>query len=396
MPRGRFRRLCLLAGLALAAFGCAASSAAAKPGDILIADSDAAGSLGGAIFRLDPATGVVTGVAEGPQFGYPFALDFEPSGNLLVTDPGSTDEVFRVNPASGAVSTVASGAPFGDILGIAVAPNGHAYVTDDTVAPNGAIWDVNPATGDKTIFTDGSPFGDDPQGIDVNAAGQLFIGDYDGSAIYRIDPSGAKVPIATGGLLKEPELIALDPSGKLIVPDGGTPPAVHRVDRATGVVTPLASGAPLDFPFGADTLPNGDVVIADGDAGAILRISPSGAVTTIASGAPLGDPLDVAVEPPICHGKPATITGTDGADALGGSPFADVIASLGGNDRVQASGGRDTVCAGGGNDRVAGGKGKDRLFGEGGKDNLNGGKGKDKCVGGKGRDKGKGCEKGKL
>jgi Ca2+-binding RTX toxin-like protein len=149
------------------------------------------------------------------------------------------------------------------------------------------------------------------------------------------------------------------------------------------------------------TEPDGDIIVADQDAGpgstgAILRITPSGTVTPIAIGGLLKAPLDVAIEPPTCHGLPATIVGTDGPDTLTGSAFNDVIASLGGNDQIQAAGGNDTVCAGSGKDSVGGGSGKDKLFGEAGKDTLKGGKGKDKCVGGKGKDKGKSCEKGKL
>jgi Ca2+-binding RTX toxin-like protein len=396
MSRGR--RLGLLATALFAALLCGPTLAAAKPGDILIADAGNPGS----VLRLDPSTGTVTTVHAGAPFNDTFALDFEASGQLLVTDPGNPDEVFRVDPATGAVTTVTSGAPFGDILGITVGPNGHAFIADDTVAPNGAIFDVDPSTGAKSTLTDGSPFGDDPQGIDVNPAGQLFVADYGSGAIYRIDPSGAKTPVVTGATtIKEPELISLDASGKLIVPDGGNPPAVHRVDPATGVVTTLHADAPFVFPFGTDTTPSGDVIVADehggpGGSGAIFRITPSGSVTPIASGGLLKDPLDVAIEPPTCHGLPATIVGTTGPDTLTGSAFADVIAGLEGNDQIQAAGGNDTVCAGSGKDSVGGGSGRDKLFGEAGKDTLKGGKGKDKCVGGKGKDKGKSCEKGKL
>jgi len=400
MPRGRFRRLGLLTCLAIAIFACASASAVAKPGDLLIADPSSDPSGDAAIFRLDPSTGVVTTVAMGAPLENAFSLDFDAAGKLLVTDPGTPDEVFRVDPSTGVITTVATGAPFGDVLGVAVGPNGHAFVTDDTVAPKGAIFDIDPATGAKSTLTDGSPFGDDPQGIDVNPQGQLFVADYDSASIYRVDPSGAKTPIVSGPPLIEPNLISLDPAGQLIVPDGDGH-AVHRVDPATGAVTTIHAGAPFDFPFAAATTETGDIIVVDesagpGGNGAIFRITPDGAVTTLASGQPLGEPLDVAIEPPTCRGKVATIVGTTGPDTLTGGPFADVIAALGGKDRVQGAAGNDTVCAGPGKDRVSGGSGSDGLFGEAGKDNLSGGKGKDKCVGGKATDKGKSCEKGKL
>ena len=130
-----------------------------------------------------------------------------------------------------------------------------------------------------------------------------------------------------------------------------------------------------------------DNVAAGGD-GALFRVNPAtGERTTLASGDPFVNPVGVAVEPPNCAGRPATIVGSNVKDVLVGSPFPDVIAALGGKDVVRAGGGKDFVCGGAGKDRLKGGAGKDRLLG---------GKGADRCIGGKGRDSGKGCERGKL
>lgn len=90
---------------------------------------------------------------------------------------------------------------------------------------------------------------------------------------------------------------------------------------------------------------------------------------------------------PTCHGKPATIRGTGGADKLSGTPAADVIAGAGGNDRLSGLAGNDFICGGSGRDTLKGGKGKDNLYGELGKDKLKGGPGKDKLKGGPGNDK---------
>jgi Ca2+-binding RTX toxin-like protein len=90
---------------------------------------------------------------------------------------------------------------------------------------------------------------------------------------------------------------------------------------------------------------------------------------------------------PACHGRPATITGTDGADHLSGTPAADVIAGLGGNDNLSGLAGNDSICGGTGKDTLSGGKGNDKLYGESGNDTLKGGPGNDKLVGGPGKDK---------
>jgi len=89
----------------------------------------------------------------------------------------------------------------------------------------------------------------------------------------------------------------------------------------------------------------------------------------------------------VCAGKPATITGTEGAETITGTAAADVIAAQGGNDTVRSLAGNDLVCGGAGNDRLIGGGGKDKLRGEAGKDKLTGGGGKDTCIGGGGKDK---------
>lgn len=64
-----------------------------------------------------------------------------------------------------------------------------------------------------------------------------------------------------------------------------------------------------------------------------------------------------------CQGRPATITGTDGADWLVGTPGPDVIAGLGGHDRIRGLGGNDLLCGGSGSDELRGGFGHDRLVG---------------------------------
>ena len=93
------------------------------------------------------------------------------------------------------------------------------------------------------------------------------------------------------------------------------------------------------------------------------------------------------VPPPTCFGRPATIFGTNGIDALIGTAGADVIALLGGNDSARSGAGSDFVCGGLGNDRVRGGSGNDRLLGEAGADRLTGDSGNDRLGGGSSGDR---------
>jgi hypothetical protein len=75
---------------------------------------------------------------------------------------------------------------------------------------------------------------------------------------------------------------------------------------------------------------------------------------------------------PMCHGLPATMTGTAGADVIVGTAARDVIVARAGNDEVRGRGGRDVICAGRGADEVSGGTRADRIYGGPGGDDLSG------------------------
>ncbi|HET9162135.1 MAG TPA: calcium-binding protein [Solirubrobacterales bacterium] len=89
-------------------------------------------------------------------------------------------------------------------------------------------------------------------------------------------------------------------------------------------------------------------------------------------------------EPPRCHGRRATIVGTDGDDVLRGTPQRDVIWGGPGNDEITGSLGNDLICGGGGDDLIHGGRGNDELYGGSGSDRVIGDLGDDKASGGAG------------
>jgi Ca2+-binding RTX toxin-like protein len=70
-----------------------------------------------------------------------------------------------------------------------------------------------------------------------------------------------------------------------------------------------------------------------------------------------------SAEPVTCHGRRATIVGTDSKDNLVGTPGPDVIQGRKGFDTINGRGGNDLICGGKGADDLAGGRGADRLFG---------------------------------
>lgn len=108
-----------------------------------------------------------------------------------------------------------------------------------------------------------------------------------------------------------------------------------------------------------------------------------------------------------CHGKVATIVGTQGDDSLRGTSGDDVIAGLGGIDDISGRGGDDLICGGPtprrldghgypvweyldggtGDDHIFGGDGRDWFYGGPGADRLSGNDGKDLILGGQGDDR---------
>ncbi len=89
-------------------------------------------------------------------------------------------------------------------------------------------------------------------------------------------------------------------------------------------------------------------------------------------------------EPPRCHGKKATIVGTDGDDVIHGTRGPDVIWGGPGNDTIYGALGNDTICGGPGDDVIRGGRGNDLIDGGAGSDHLYGDLGDDKVLGGPG------------
>jgi Ca2+-binding RTX toxin-like protein len=91
------------------------------------------------------------------------------------------------------------------------------------------------------------------------------------------------------------------------------------------------------------------------------------------------------IEAPGCHGRKATIVGTDGNDVIKGTPGRDVIWGGKGDDTIYGSLGNDLICGGPGADVIHGGRGNDTVDGGAGDgDRVMGDLGDDKVLGGAG------------
>ncbi|WP_062205001.1 type I secretion C-terminal target domain-containing protein [Aureimonas sp. AU12] len=86
------------------------------------------------------------------------------------------------------------------------------------------------------------------------------------------------------------------------------------------------------------------------------------------------------------EGRPAKITGSDGADTIIASNGADVLHGASGDDSLDGGTGNDSVFGDDGADTILGGDGDDKLDGGAGADSLFGGEGSDELLGGAGDD----------
>ena len=300
---------------------------------------------------MDAGTGIISTVAGAGGFGCGALggaatatdLQFEgiavgSDGSLLIAD-GDCDRVLSVDLATGLTSLFAG-------TGVA-----------------GFSGDGGPAT---AAMLPG------PSALAVDGTGNVFIADKDNHRVRMVDPvSGLISTVAGTGVagttgdggdgiaaqLNEPRGIAVDTAGNVFIgEDEGH--VVRKVDAATGTIsTVLGTGAAgCDAPGGTGTSvavegPRSMVVDDDGDL--LVGLAKCPAIIRVEG---VGSPAGPVV---MSNGLRATIVGTDGDD---------VIDAGDGNDVVDARRGDDTVCGGKGDDEINGRAGNDTLLGERGVD----------------------------
>ena len=275
--------------------------------------------------RLHPAV-LLTLAASWAASGQPYTISTFAGGRLPVNIPGTSANLF----APAAVTVDAAGNVF--------FVDGHDVLRLD--AKTGALTVVagngTPGfSGDDGLATN-AQF-DDPQGLAIDSAGNLYIADGSGSvrkvsnkvittvAGSPLGPTGGKAGTgpngdngpATSAVLSSPHGVAVDSAGNLYIADTNH----NRIRKvASGVITTVAGGgfqisgsgpatsAGLGNPQGVAVDSTGNVYIADTQDNLIRKVS-NGAIATMAGGgqsypgdggpatsAVLSYPLGVAVD----------------------------------------------------------------------------------------------------
>jgi len=207
--------------------------------------------------------------------------------------------------------------------GVAMDSAGNLYIADTY---NQVIRKVNPAGAITTLagngtkgYSDGpatSAEFDQPLGLAVDGAGNLYIADYNNSVIRKLNAASGVVTTvagaagnlgysgdggtATGALLETPWSVAVDGVGNLYIADTGNH-VIRKVNPA-GIITTVAgngtagysgdngpaTSAQLHQPEGVALDSAGNLYIADIYDQAIRKVNPAGIITTVAGNGTAG------------------------------------------------------------------------------------------------------------
>ncbi len=288
-----------------------------------------------------PAGGVVTTLAGSPaqtgssdgsgsaaRFDDPESVAVDSAGNVYVADYWN-QEIRKITP-SGVVTTLAgsagqkgssdgsgSAARFDYPTGVAVDSAGNVYVADSfndeirKITPSGVVTTLAGSAGQPGSGNGSGTAArfNDPLGVAVDDAGNVYVADNLNDEVRKITPSGVVATLAGSALqsgssdgsgsaarFNWPVAVAVDGAGNVYVADEFN----HEIRKITpsGVVATLAgsagqtgssngsgSAARFYYPTGVAVDGAGNVYVADQDNEEIREITPTGLVATMAGSA---------------------------------------------------------------------------------------------------------------
>jgi NHL repeat len=202
-----------------------------------------------------------------------------------------------------------------------------------------------------------------PSGIALDAAGDLFIADTDNNRIRKVTPNGVITTVAgtgqggsvadgvpaTSAQLTGPEAIAVDTMGNLLIADSGYPTRIRKVTPA-GVISTIAGGNHQPG-FSGDGGPAtqaqlsnsvrglavdaaGDIFIADTQNNRIREVTPDGLIKTIAGNGNPGTGIPGGGGP-AGDGGPATSASLYLPSGVAIDPSGNLYIADTGNNRIR-------------------------------------------------------------
>jgi outer membrane protein assembly factor BamB len=231
--------------------------------------------------KLNPATGVVSGLLWPQSSSLTRHIDFDLSGAILFDD--SQDAIKRLNPFNGfRVDLNIPDTALTD--GFVVEANG-----DLLIANSRAISRFSRTLQTTTTLTTDPFFS--PNGIARGADGRVFFTEFF-EDLWELNPAtGARSQVPTTGL-SIPSLIEVRSDGDLIVKSGN----LYRIDADTGLAALFSDDLPSSVIFGMalDASDNLWITSTQG----IHRYGSSGGTKTLVASGTFFSPRAIAVVPP--------------------------------------------------------------------------------------------------
>ncbi len=332
----------------------AVSTLAGAPGTV--GSQDAAG----ADARFNQPTGVAVDSA-----GNVYVADSGNATIRKITPGGGVTTLAGSPSGRGSADGAGSAALFSQPGGIAVDNAGTVYVTDALnatirkITPNGTVSTLAGAAGSRGEADGPGPTArfNFPTGVAVDAAGNLYVADTYNATIRKIGPDGTVSTVAgsagiTGAvdltglnaLFDQPFGVAVDAAGNVYVADTGNstirriaPGGAVSTLAGIGGIAGLAEGAGdhalFNQPRGLVGDGAGNLYVADTGNAAIRRVTSDATVTTLALTSPPprspAPPSTPPPPPPPTSGTPTPPAGNGGGGGAFGGWFVAALLLLG-------------------------------------------------------------------
>ena len=300
-------------------------------GNVFVADSN---NFDNHKIRKITSAAVVTTIAginmaqDGPgtaaNFGSPQGVAMDTSGNIFVADgskirkitPAGVVTTFAGSGSSGSTDGTGTAASFGGLGGVASDASGNLFIADTgnnkirKITPAGVVTTFAGSGGQGRVNGTGTAASfSRPEGVAVDASGNVFVADASNHMIRKITPAGVVTTVAgsptsesgstdgtgTAARFNTPSDLAVAANGDLFVADRYNS-TIRKITPA-GVVSTFAgsstsggrdgigTAARFDEPNGVAVDVNGNVFVVEGSYGgnhSIRKITPAGVVTTLA------------------------------------------------------------------------------------------------------------------